>query len=314
MPDYARFFDSRGRRTKYCRPRKSQFPEDDVDDDDVDDVLESSGDCEPDIDANPISTSAAGSGAAAAGDVRERDASATAGVRARNASTHASAAVPAGDSGARARGASGLALAGALEISNPRKRRTTSNAASSRRSRAGRLGYRRPATGMRAPAASWRTAEPSQDLGGPNPSNGMSSCPVCTSIKPQAEIFNAQQQIKSRHVEDVQCRGANYTARDMADAAETYKTRVELRSAAESLLPPSQQRRAVPVAGQRVVVWFEPEDEWFPGAVENVTAGSGVHILFDDGDRVEYRVGEFDRNTGELWKPEQQQRNVRRKR
>jgi hypothetical protein len=36
--------------------------------------------------------------------------------------------------------------------------------------------------------------------------------------------------------------------------------------------------------------------------------------LFDDGDRVEYRVGEFDRNIGELWKPEQPQRNVRRKR
>jgi hypothetical protein len=36
--------------------------------------------------------------------------------------------------------------------------------------------------------------------------------------------------------------------------------------------------------------------------------------LFDDGDRVEYRAGEFDRNTGELWKLEQQQRNVRRAR
>jgi hypothetical protein len=100
----------------------------------------------------------------------------------------------------------------------------------------------------------------------------------------------------------------------MANAAETYETRVELRSAAESLLPTSQQRRAVPVVGQRVVVWFEPEDEWFPGAVEKVTAGGGVHILFDDGDRVEYRSGEFDRHTGELRKPEQPQRNVRRKR
>jgi hypothetical protein len=36
--------------------------------------------------------------------------------------------------------------------------------------------------------------------------------------------------------------------------------------------------------------------------------------LFDDGDRVEYRVSEVDRNVGELWKPKQPQRNVRRKR
>jgi hypothetical protein len=36
--------------------------------------------------------------------------------------------------------------------------------------------------------------------------------------------------------------------------------------------------------------------------------------LFDDGDRVECRAGEFDMNVGELWKPEQPQRNVRRKR
>jgi hypothetical protein len=120
--DYARFFDSRGRRTKYYRPRKSPFPEDededeDDEDDDDDDVPESSGDCdEPDLDANPISPSASGRSAAAAGDVRERDASAAAGVWARDASTSASAAVPACDSGARARGASGLALAGALEI------------------------------------------------------------------------------------------------------------------------------------------------------------------------------------------------------
>jgi hypothetical protein len=85
LADYARFFDSRGLRTKYYRPRKSLFPEDDDgedDDDDDDDVPESSGDCdEPEIDTNPISPSAAQRSAAAAGDVRERDASATAGVR-----------------------------------------------------------------------------------------------------------------------------------------------------------------------------------------------------------------------------------------
>jgi hypothetical protein len=60
----------------------------------------------------------------------------------------------------------------------------------------------------------------------------MIACPECTSIKPQAEMLNVRQHIKSRHVEDVQCHGADYTSRDMADAAETYESRVELRSAA----------------------------------------------------------------------------------
>jgi hypothetical protein len=51
-----------------------------------------------------------------------------------------------------------------------------------------------------------------------------------------------------------------------------------------------------------------------PGAVEQVTAGGGVNVLFDGEDRVEDRSGEFDKNTWELWRPEQQLRNVRRKR
>jgi hypothetical protein len=112
--DYARFIDSRGRRTKYYRPRKSLSPEDD------DDGPDSSGDCdEPDIDANPISPSAAGRSAAAAGDVLARDASVASGVQTRDASASASAALHTGGGCARARDAPGSASAGALEVSNP---------------------------------------------------------------------------------------------------------------------------------------------------------------------------------------------------
>jgi hypothetical protein len=61
------------------------------------------------------------------------------------------------------------------------------------------------------------------------------------------------------------------------------------------------------------VLWYGLS-RMVPGAVEQVTAGGGVNVLFDGEDRVEDRSGEFDKNTWELWRPEQQLRNVRRKR